>query len=80
MTIFDRIVPLPQRIQWLMLKTALDGGYTASAIAGRLGWTIEKVYQLVWRDPRGIRLDEVAAWSFACDGKLPKLGIVPAEM
>lgn len=77
MTIFERIIPFPQRLQWLMLKMALDGGFTAGLIAKRLGWTLQKVYQCVWRDPGKMRIDTVAEWFFACGGTMPHFEVVP---
>lgn len=77
MTIFERIIPFPQRVQWLMLKTALDGGFTADLIAKRLGWPMQKVYRCIWRDPGKTRIDTVAEWFFACGGQMPRFEIVP---
>ncbi|MCA0341129.1 MAG: hypothetical protein LCH99_15560 [Proteobacteria bacterium] len=77
MTIFERIIPFPQRLQWLMLKMALDGGFTADLIAKRLGWTLQKVYQCIWRDPGKMRIDTVAEWFFACGGTMPHFEVVP---
>lgn len=71
MNIFERIIPFPQRLQWLMLKTALEGGVTADLISKRLGWTMQKVYQCIWCDPGKMRIDMVGEWFFACGGTMP---------
>lgn len=79
MTIFERVIPFPQRLQWLMLKTALDGGFTAKLIAKRLGWKPQKIYQCVWCNPGNMRIDTVAEWFFACGGQMPSFRVFPAE-
>lgn len=79
MTVFERIIPLAQRVQWLMLKIALEEGVTSDLIAKRLDWSREHVYQVVWGDPRNLRLDCVAEWFFACGGRMPKFSIQTQE-
>ena len=76
MTIFERLIPFPQRLQWFMLKTAMDGGFTAPLIAKRCGWTLKKVRQCVWGDSGKMRIDAVAYWFFACGGQMPQFEIV----
>jgi hypothetical protein len=75
-TIFERIVPFPQRLQWLMLKMALETGMTASAFARRMDWSIEKVRQHIWGAPGKIRIGNVGEWFFACAGQIPQFEIV----
>jgi hypothetical protein len=75
MNIFDRIVPFPERLQWLMLKVAIEGDHTAQQIASRLGWPLQKVYQVVWANPGKMKIDTVAEWFFACGGQMPTFEI-----
>lgn len=75
-TIFDTLVPFPQRVQWLMLSTALDNGVTAQQIAERLGWSLLSVRRLVWKSPDNMRLRHVAEWFHACGVETPKFSIV----
>lgn len=77
MSIFEQVIPFPQRVQWLMLKTALYGGYSADQIAKRLGWALQKVLQCVWGNPGDMHIDTVASWFFACGGNMPRFSIVP---
>ncbi len=76
MTIFESIIPFPQRLQWLMLKTAIEQKCSAQAIASRLGWSMSKVIQTVWGNPGKFRMDRVAEWFFACGGAMPKFSII----
>lgn len=70
MTVFERVIPLSARVQYLMLKTALDQGFTADTLAKRLGWSIGKVRQIVWSSrPGKVRMGTVAEWVFACSGQ-----------
>lgn len=70
MTVFERAIPLSARIQWLMLKTALEQDLTAETLAKRLGWSLNKVRQIVWSSrPGNVRMDTVVEWVFACSGQ-----------
>jgi len=76
MTVFERAIPLSARIQWLMLKTALEQDLTAEALAKRLGWSVNKVRQIVWSSrPGKVRMGTVAEWVFACSGQRLRLSL-----
>ncbi|WP_037153016.1 hypothetical protein [Rhizobium freirei] len=76
MTIFESVIPFPKRLQWLMLKAALDQECNAHMIASRLGWSVAKVMQTVWGNPGKFRIDRIAEWFFACGGAMPRFSIV----
>lgn len=78
MTIFERVIPFPDRLQWLMLKTALSESVTASTLSSRLGWSVSKARQMVWGNPRKIRLNDVGEWFWACGVQMPQFYIIDA--
>ncbi len=78
MTIFERIIPFPQRLQWLMLKSAIDQEISAQTIALRLDWSVQKVRQTVWGNAGKFRIDRIAEWFFACGGQMPRFSIIDA--
>lgn len=73
MTIFERVVPLSQQVQWLMLKSAMESNTSAETLSRRLGWSIGKVRQCIWtRRPGKMRLDTFSEFVFACGGQMPQ--------
>lgn len=78
MTIFERAIPFPQRVQWLMLKSAIEQEISAQTIAARLDWRVQKVRQTVWGNAGKFRIDRIAEWFFACGGAMPRFSIIDA--
>jgi len=70
MTIFEQAIPLSERIQWVMLKSALEYDVTAETLSKRLGWSIGKVRQCVCGNPRSLRIDTISEFVFACSGQM----------
>jgi hypothetical protein len=76
MTIFERVIPFSERLQWLMLKTAFRENVSADLLAKRSGWNLAKVRQIVNGKPGKIRIDDIGVWFFACGGQMPKFSAV----
>lgn len=70
MTIFERVIPFPERVRWSMLKLAIQTGTSASAIATRLGWPLYKVQKTVMAPNIQVRLRDIGEWFWAIDPNL----------
>lgn len=70
MTIFDQIIPFLERMRWSMLKTAIQTGTSASAIASRLGWPLYKVQKVVMAPNAQVRIRDIGEWFWAIDPKI----------
>lgn len=70
MTIFERVIPFPERVRWSMLKMAIQTGTSASAIATRLGWPLYKVQKTVMAPNIQVRIRDIGGWFWAIDANL----------
>lgn len=67
MSIFEKVIPFPERVRWMMLKAALESGSSASLIAVRLGWPLYKVQKTVMAPNFKVRLRDIGEWFWAID-------------
>lgn len=65
MTIFERVIPFPERVRWLMLKTALDTNTDAATIAKRLDWPLYRVNRIVMAVSPTVYIRDIAEWFHA---------------